>query len=489
MKNPDAIEVFNDQEVVAKESINTKILQSHIPEFELGLREYSELKDYVYFPTEDKYINRIHGGFVTAKAIDIQHPKIDTGKLEKYTGKKIILKASTYIAQNQRVGSITWNPREKEYILSHSVINGELRYTPGMHTYNTYRRPEFSMAALEEAPENPGPWLAHLNELYGVETEHILSWFANRVQEPENKVNHCLVLGGYQGVGKDTILEPVINAVGRLNVSDVSPGQLLDSFNPWAKSVITRISEARDMGEVNQFQFYEATKTLMAAPPDSIVVNEKYRNPYTIPNITGVIITTNNRSTGLYLPPDDRRHFVAWSNKTKEDFDTNYWRKLWDFYGNGGYEAIYKFLLEYNISTFDPKAPPPKTQSFYDMMAASQDPADAEMADALETIERPGNNKPITNPKAVTIFEIIHSNGVSKTTRDYLKQRKNSRKIPYRFEAAGYVSIRNPDAADGLWKIGKKRQVVYVKTELSQAQKLNEACKLKKLYDQYLKSR
>ena len=54
-----------------------------------------------------------------------------------------------------------------------------------------------------------------------------------------------------------------------------------------------------------------------------------------MPNVTGVIITTNNKDA-LYLPPDDRRHLVAWSELAKEDFDEPYWNDLWGWYGHDG---------------------------------------------------------------------------------------------------------------------------------------------------------
>jgi len=43
---------------------------------------------------------------------------------------------------------------------------------------------------------------------------------------------------------------------------------LFGPFNPHIRSVVLCISEARDLGDVNRFAFYERTKTLMAAPPD-----------------------------------------------------------------------------------------------------------------------------------------------------------------------------------------------------------------------------
>jgi isopentenyl diphosphate isomerase/L-lactate dehydrogenase-like FMN-dependent dehydrogenase len=83
-------------------------------------------------------------------------------------------------------------------------------------------------------------------------------------------------------------------------------------------------------------------------------------------------------------------------------------------------------------------------------------PEDAELADALDRIGSP----PVT-----TLAEII-ANATAEFA-DVLRDRKNSRKIPHRFEACGYVPFRNSDAKDGLWKIGERRQAVYAKAELS----------------------
>ena len=145
------------------------------------------------------------------------------------------------------------------------------------------------------------------------------------MQRPEEKINHALVLGGAQGIGKDTLLEPVKRAVGPWNFREVSPQQMLGRFNGFLKSVILRVSEARDLGDVNRFQFYDHMKAYTAAPPDVLRVDEKNLREHSVLNCRGVIITTNHKADGIYLPADDRRHFVAWSDLTKEDFDDDYW--------------------------------------------------------------------------------------------------------------------------------------------------------------------
>ena len=107
--------------------------------------------------------------------------------------------------------------------------------------------------ARARRPGKADPWLAHVRKVYPNDADRIIKWLAHRVQRPHEKINHALVLGGLQGIGKDTLLEPVKRAVGPWNFAEVSPQQLLGRFNGFLKSVILRVSEARDLGEVNRF--------------------------------------------------------------------------------------------------------------------------------------------------------------------------------------------------------------------------------------------
>ena len=102
-----------------------------------------------------------------------------------------------------------------------------------------------------------------------------------------------------------------------------------------------------------------------------------------------------------------------------------------------------------DLAAFDPKAPPPKTSAFWEIVDASRSPEDAEMADALDESER---------PNAVTLKRV--SAVASNNFADWLTDRRNSRRIPHRLEGCGYVPVRNPDADDGLWRMEDKRQAV-----------------------------
>src|SRR5262249_50744148 len=153
--------------------------------------------------------------------------------------------------------------------------------------------------------------------------------------------------------------------------------------------VLFRVSEARDLGDADRFQFFDHMKTYTAAPPDVLRVNKKYIREFNILNCCGVIITTNHKADGIFLPADDRRHFVAWSNLTEKHFTQDYWDRIWAYYDNGGDRHVAAYLKTLDLSDFRAKAPPPKTLAFWEIVNASRAPEDAELQDALDLLGNP----------------------------------------------------------------------------------------------------
>ena len=214
-----------------------------------------------------------------------------------------------------------------------------------------------------------------------------MRWFAHRVQKPWEKPNQAIVLGGAQRIGKDSWLEPIKSAVGPWNLAEVSPQQIMSRFNGFTRCVILRISEGHDRGEHDRYQFYEHLKVYIAAPPDVLTVDVKFREPYAILNLCGVVITTNHKTDGIYLPPDDGRHLVAWSDVTREAFSEDDWRTYWRWLDHeGGRAFVSHYLAALDLSKFNPKAPPPRTAAWQEIVNSSLAPEDEEMRDTIERI-------------------------------------------------------------------------------------------------------
>ncbi len=184
-------------------------------------------------------------------------------------------------------------------------------------------------------------------------------------------------------------------------------------------------------------------------------MNEKNLREYYVPNVCGVVITTNHKTDGVFLPADDRRHYVAWSDLDVNDFEPEYWKNIYRWYADGGIERVAHYLANVDLSSFDPKAPPPKTPAFWEIVDANRAPEDAELADAIDALG---------SPRALTLEQIAgRANG---GLGEYLRDRKNARRIPHRLEACGYVAVRNDGARDGHWKVEGRRQVIYAKATL-----------------------
>jgi hypothetical protein len=434
---------------LTNDEIDQRILEAENKKLN-GSEPHVRLDDFVAFSPEHSYIYKVTGDHWPAASVNARIKAIKEGDR--------LIKASEWLDKHAAVEQMTWMPGEPQIIKDRLIaLEGGIFPHPGAAVFNLYHPP-----IVKPKPEKPtteadvAVWLDHIKKIYPTDADHIVKYFAYKVQNPGDKINHGLVLAGPPGIGKDTIIEALKEAVGRWNFIEISPTQVVQRFNGFARAVVVRVSEARDLGDTDRFKFYEKCKIYMASPPDVLRVDEKNIKEYYVPNVMGFIITTNHSITGLYLPPDDRRHYVAASKVKKEDFPPEYWNKFWRWYGNGGLDAVGRYLVELDLSGFDPKAPPPQTDAFLNIVNASITPEDADMADALDKLDR---------PDVVTIHQIRQVSDASFT--EWLNERKNARQVSHRLDTCGYQMLRNPKAKDGNWKIAGKRQVIFMRQELS----------------------
>jgi hypothetical protein len=429
------------------------------------------LDDFVAYMPTHVYIFTPCREIWTAASVNARLPRIPVltkAGLPKRSaaGKPVSMTPATWLDHNRPVEQMTWAPGYPMLIRDRLVVDGGWIERPEVTCFNHYRPPRLQLGDASKAQR----WVDHVHKIYPADANHIVAWLAHRVQRPQQKINHALVLGGAQGIGKDTLLEPVRHAVGPWNFREIIPSALLGRFNAWAKAVILRVNEAHDLGDaerINRFSFYDRIKYYTVAPPETLRVDEKHLREYYVFNVLGAVITTNHKTDGIYLPADDRRHYVAWSDFTKEAFTPEYWEDIWAWYHRGGLEHVAAYLAEHDISGFDPKAAPPQTPAFWEIVSVNYAPEDAELADVIDALG---------NPEVLTVKHLIAN--ASGAIGEWLTERKSRRALPHRLERCGYVSIRNPDATDGLWRIQQTRQVIYGRAELSKERRIAAARRL-----------
>jgi len=423
--------------------------------------------DFLAHLPSHSYINTKDGVFWPASSINAVLPAVETGAIDPKTKKPVKIRASTWLDNNQPVHAVTWLPGAPMVIPDQIIKEGGWIDEPGYRVFNLYRPPTIEPGDAAKAD----PWLEHLRYIYPDDADHIIKWLGHRVQRPGEKLNHALLLYGDQGIGKDTLLKPVIDAVGPWNVATISPDAILGNFNWFVQSRLLLINEGADLGDASRYTFYERSKTYISAPPDVLRCNQKHIREYAVPNVTSVIITTNHKQGGLYLPPDDRRHYFASSDRDKTNFSEGYWQAIHDWYDREGTAHVAAYLADYDLTGFNPKAPPPKTDAFWSVVDANRADEDAEFANILDKLEWPAALTLDDVREAATSLEMYEFEG-------WLADRRNNRKIGHRMEAAGYEPVQNPDAKDGYWRYRNKRQRIYAKRSLPRQDRLAAAARL-----------
>jgi hypothetical protein len=390
--------------------------------------------------------------------------------------------STKWIDANRAVDAQTWAPGYPQ-VIKDMIVDQEFVEHPGWNTLNLYRPPSKKTLELGD-PKKAERWRAHLRLLYPDDADHIENWLAHRVQKPEDKINHALVLGGPIRIGKDTILEPVKLAIGSWNFKEVTASQALDQKNNgYLEGVILRIAEVRDFGEKNRRSFYEHWKPWLTAPPNVVTVADKYIKAHPVFNVVGVIITTNYKAGGLFLPEGDARHYVAWCNLTRAEIiaitkDPLYFEKFWEWYGNGGLYDVAAFLRSHDISEFDAKGPPKQTDAFLAMVQSHRTEVDLDLADAIA--DMPSIITPFDDPnipavpvEAFTVNQLIQFCLKDfQDVADSFVGPEGRRSTARRLLECGYDSFHCPHTKDGRWRVGGHHAAVYVRASLTPDEKI-----------------
>lgn len=227
------------------------------------------------------------------------------------------------------------------------------------------------------------PWLNHWETLgWGKNRKHMLQWMAFTLLHPDIKINHILLLGGMEGTGKDFLLYPFIQAMGEH--SETAEGhELLSSFADYLLNYKhlhineTELGDHKDATTISN-----KLKPLAAAPPSTLRINMKNKNPIKVRNIVNLTMTTNSQMP-IKLNGPSRRFYAVWSDfnqRNTQDEIIPEWLEYWDnnwkwMYGDGVDHCIWYLRNCVDLSDFNPGSPPPMTDFLKSIRESSKSPA------------------------------------------------------------------------------------------------------------------
>jgi hypothetical protein len=415
-----------------------------------GTRRLARREDYVFDKAQEAFWDLRDGTLHLEKAVDASVPleywsvEVDESPGKKRKEKLIPPSREIMRVENdQFVESSTWWPGQPQIVRDWFVSSDGFRQAPGRRIYNQYLPPPEPAGD----PRAAGPWVDHVKRLWPdpVEHEFFFDYCAHMVQRPEVKCNAAIVLSGKQGIGKDAALGPVKAAVGAWNSKGIDPDELFSAYRPWLQTLMLVVDEVRPTkDEFHASSMYNILKPMIAAPPDTLPLNDKYAKLRYVINVMRVFITTNDWMS-MYIPPEDRRMFVMHSTLEQKWHEAegrpDYFTEFFGWLERGGQDHIAAYLAARDISRFNPKQQVARTAG-WEAVANTWDDNTDEDDPVTAALDRLGR------PEVFFGSELLE--GQFDHADDLRLLLRSKRKVGHRMQKAGYLGVKNP--AGGKWE-------------------------------------
>jgi hypothetical protein len=136
----------------------------------------------------------------------------------------------------------------------------------------------------------------------------------------------------HQGIGKDTMLEPLKACLGQGNYVVLQADAIAGRFNDWLENRLIVVNEMKS--EARQARnIYNICKTYWAAPPQWLSVDKKNRPLYEVWNGTGWVLTSNHLAP-VALELGDRR--ISMVQSEAGPLSSTEAALIWDWLDGGG---------------------------------------------------------------------------------------------------------------------------------------------------------
>lgn len=198
--------------------------------------------------------------------------------------------------------------------------------------------------------------LRHLREVICRNDEAIyrwvLGWLAHMVQKPWEKPGSALVLRGKKGAGKDT-LGYYVGAIFPQNHTVVHEREhFLGRFNfHLAQTLLLQVEEGFWAGDKNA---EGKIKSIITSP--SMLIEPKGITPFKIDSFLRVLISSNE--DWVVPATSGERRFCVLDVSDAKRKQPDWFGPIYEEMENGGPAALLHFLLNFDISDFDPRNPP-----------------------------------------------------------------------------------------------------------------------------------
>lgn len=250
---------------------------------------------------------------------------------------------------------------------------------------NLYCPSKIKPVAARQSDADVAPYLDHIRAICRSDPQaaaHMFDWMAWVVQNPTLKIRWAPLIYSQQGIGKDTLLRPLIEIIGVHNCIDISPSDLEGGFNAYDAAKLVTLNE---MHNSSRYTTYDKLKPKISGTGSGhVTVNPKYERPYLVRNVSAWVVFTNH-SDAMPMEMDDRRFYVInGTQPCSKDGRQSYFDHLHDWMGNGGTSRLFRWLLDRDVKAFNANQPPADTKAKHDMTWEAMTPVAQHIASQCE---------------------------------------------------------------------------------------------------------
>ncbi len=182
------------------------------------------------------------------------------------------------------------------------------------------------------------------------ERKWFIQWLAYPLQFPGTKLFTAAVLYSVQhGTGK-SFLGQIIGKIYGKNYTEIQSSDFKASFNQWAENKQFILGD--EITSSDKRAESDHLKRLITA--NELRINKKYVEEFTIRDCINYMFTTNHPDA-FFLEDTDRRFFIH--EITGEKLSDDFYSDLHDYiYEKQGYEDVLGYLLNVDLTEFNPRA-------------------------------------------------------------------------------------------------------------------------------------
>jgi hypothetical protein len=158
-------------------------------------------------------------------------------------------------------------------------------------------------------------------------------------------------------------------------------GKAIDS--QWGYSLeaeIVILNELKEPEARERRAMANKLKPIIAAPPETLLINRKGLHPYEMLNRILVVAFTNDQLP-LTIPSQDRRWMCVWSHAPRMAPAAS--DRIWDWYKAGGFQSIAAWLHQRDVSAFNPAAAPPVSEWKLNMVEHGMSMSESHMVEMM----------------------------------------------------------------------------------------------------------